>query len=209
MKKVISMSVWGTEKRYRTGIIENVELAKIHFPEWEIYLHTNIENLILSKYNNLKIFQVRPITNNPLWEGLFWRFLPFFKIDGYVLSRDTDARLSEREKIAVNEWITSGKKFNIIRDHIRHFDFPILGGMWGAKTPLNSHLSEKMKIYQQKNCYLSDQEFLAMEIWPIALNDSFIHDIISDGWLKESRQSIGKKFIGQGYDENNNPIYPE
>lgn len=203
MKKVISLSAWGPNKRYRIGALKNIELATILYPDWDIYLYTD-ETEGFPQKSNLKVIQFK----ESILPGWFWRFLPYFEINGYVISRDTDSRFSEREVRAVDEWIQSGKNFHIIRDHIRHFDFPILAGMWGAKTPLSHSILNRINNYKHRNNYLIDQEFLAKEIWPIVHENVLIHDILSDGWLKTTRNSIGVNFIGQGYDENDNPLYP-
>jgi hypothetical protein len=205
MKKVIALSVWGPNIRYRVGALKNIELSKTLFPDWEIYLYTDNTNWVTSKHDGLKTIQMHSYGN---WDGLFWRFIPFFDTEGFVLSRDADSRLSEREKKAVDEWIQSGKSFSIIRDHIRHFDFPMLGGMWGAKTPLNKDLIQKFNGIKNRNHYAANQEFLAVEVWPIVQNDVFIHEM-SSGWFKKERDSVGANFVGQGYDENDNPIYPK
>jgi hypothetical protein len=206
MKKIISLSVWGNQDRYRIGALKNIDLSKTIFPEWEVFLYVDSISWIPPHYReNIHIIECGPSLN---WSGLFWRFISFFDNNGYVISRDADSRLTEREKKAVDEWIGSGKTFSIVRDHIRHFDFPMLGGMWGAKSPLGKDLLEKMALYKNKGIYLSDQEFLAREVWPIAQKDSMIHDIISEGWFKNSRQTVGNRFIGQGYTSEDRPIYP-
>jgi hypothetical protein len=203
MRKVISLSVWGTNNRYRIGALKNIELAYDLYPDWEIYLYTDNSEWV---HNNdrIKIIELKE-AELPGW---FWRFLPYFEINGYVISRDADSRFSEREVRAVKEWLLSGKKFSIIKDHVRHFDFPILAGMWGAKAPLNIEILNRINEYKHLNHYLIDQEFLAKEIWPVAQNDVIVHDILSTGWLKETRDAVGSYFIGQGYDEYERPIYP-
>lgn len=45
--------------------------------------------------------------------------------------RDSDSRLNARDRIAVEEWIESGKPIHSIRDHVNHC-FPMNGGMWGG-----------------------------------------------------------------------------
>jgi hypothetical protein len=203
MNKIIALSVWGPNIRYRIGALKNIELSKTLFPDWEVHLYTDNTDWITPNQSNLKIIPMQDASIS----GWFWRFLPFFEIEGYVLSRDADSRLSEREKKAVEEWIQSGKTFTIIRDHVRHFDFPMLAGMWGAKTPLNNEFFLKLNNYKRKNHYLADQEFLAKEIWPIAQNSVCLHEMTS-GWFKSSRELVGKHFVGQGYDENDNVLYP-
>ena len=49
---------------------------------------------------------------------MFTRFLPFENANNkFFLSRDTDGRLIHREIKAIEQWLMSGKKFHIIRDH--------------------------------------------------------------------------------------------
>lgn len=45
--------------------------------------------------------------------------------------RDADARLSQRDYAAVQEWMTSTRPFHSFKDHSLH-KVPIMGGMWGA-----------------------------------------------------------------------------
>ena len=39
------------------------------------------------------------------------------------LMRNLDSRLSIREKLAVDEWVSSGKRFHVMRDHPSHSDW--------------------------------------------------------------------------------------
>ena len=44
-------------------------------------------------------------------------FLPCSENIERFISRDCDSRLSERDRVAVDEWIKSEKNFHIIREH--------------------------------------------------------------------------------------------
>ena len=134
---------------------------------------------------------------------MFWRFDELFKGNQYTIVRDCDSRLSNREFQYVQEWINSTKLFSIIRDHPRHFDFPILAGMFGLKGTINPALKEKITKYNNFT-YLDDQFYLANEVWPLVKQDSYICGCDASG-VCEGRDP--KNFIGQSYDENNNPIY--
>jgi hypothetical protein len=125
--------------------------------------------------------------------------------DDIVISRDTDSRLSEREYKCVNEWIESGKKFSIIRDHYSHYQWPILAGMWGMRGKLDDNILVLMEQYGKQHFYTSDQIFLRDVIWPIAENDSLIHGFLENEWMKNSRDK--NHFIGQGYNENDEQLY--
>ena len=204
MKKIISLSVWGTNIRYLLGALKNAKLAETLFPEWLVFLYISEESYFYFKNISLSNTTIILIKNDML-DGSFWRFYPFFEHDGYVLSRDADSRLSLREKRVADEWIVSGKTFSIIKDHPRHFDFPMLAGMWGARTPLDESLKSRMLSYTGRHNYLIDQEFLSREIWPIASQNCFIHSMMDSSWFSESRSIIN--FIGQGYDDKDQPIY--
>ena len=41
MKKIISFSLWGDNTRYLFGAIQNIELAKIYYPDWICRFYIN------------------------------------------------------------------------------------------------------------------------------------------------------------------------
>ena len=99
------------------------------------------------------------------------------------MSRDVDAMIIEREVHAVDEWLESNKSFHVMHDHHLH-KFPMMAGLWGAKL---SELERGMSIYsfhlatvsedmwQNRDYYLLDQEFLAEYIWPWAKFNALHH----------------------------------
>jgi len=209
MKKIISISVWGDSPRYCIGAIKNAEIAQTLLPDWTCRIF--VDNSVPSKYvnylNNLSNVEIAEVDDDGVF-GAFWRFYSMFESeDNITISRDSDSRISEREVKAINEWLTSDKKFSIIRDHERHYDWPILAGMWGMKGILDESLMDKMIEYGKNHFYTADQIFLAQEIWLVAQNDSLIHGFKEVDWMNESRKNVKYDFIGQGYDENEKPIY--
>jgi len=115
--------------------------------------------------------------------GCFWRF---FASDisncEYVIFRDTDSRISMREKYAVDEWIKSGKSLHVMRDHPAHGipygnnKLGILAGMWGIKGNVIP-ITEMVKkfVINKQNVYGIDQTFLKL-IYSIFENDKTTHD---------------------------------
>ena len=115
--------------------LRNVQLARKIFPDWicRFYLGGSVPEYIRESLKGSKNTEVIEMEEEGDWSGMFWRFLPCSEEDVEVMiSRDTDSRLSEREKCAIDEWLESDKGFHIMRDHPWH-GTEILGGMWGAK----------------------------------------------------------------------------
>lgn len=209
MNKIISISVWGSDPRYCIGAIKNAEIAKKLMPDWKcrIFVDSSVPRKYLDKLYDMSNVEVAEVDDEGVF-GAFWRFYSMFESeDNVTISRDSDSRISEREVKAVEEWLTSDKKFSIIRDHERHYDWPILAGMWGMKGCLDERQHDIMIEYSKNHFYTSDQIYLAREIWPIAENDSLIHGFKENEWMKESRDKVEYDFIGQGYDQNDKPIY--
>jgi hypothetical protein len=212
MNKIISVSLWGDNPRYGHGAIENAKIAQNLFPGWRyrVYLGSSVPSFYkeeLQKMENVDIIYVDETT----WGyGMFWRFNAMFESDDNIfICRDSDTRLLEREKRCIDEWIESDKKFSIIRDHPRHFDFPIIGTLWGMKGKFPEGHLKSMREYEKTFQYVVDQIWLANVVWPIAKDDCIIHELGKKGnWFSESRQPNNPVFVGQGYDEKNNPIYP-
>ena len=217
MKKIISVSVYGTNPRYFEGAILNAQIAKTLFPEWiyKVYLGSKAPvdfKQRLLDIGNTEVVDVHEFFNATptlFGPGVFWRFLEMFNDENQIMiCRDSDTRLIERERRCVDEWLASGKKFSIIRDHPNHFEFPIIATMWGMRGRIDDLYREEMRKYEKNFNYLSDQYYLADVIWPIAKNNCIIHEIGRSDWFSLERDPSNPVFVGQGYDENSNPIYP-
>lgn len=203
MKKVISFSLWGDNYRYTGGALQNADLAKIIFPDWVCRFYvgrTTPSELVdlLRTYNNVEIIEVDKPCD---WTGMFWRFLaagdPTVDI---MLSRDTDSRLSYREKFAIEEWIESDNLFHIIRDHPYH-GIQILGGLWGAKKGLLTDIGNLIDNYQKNNHHGIDQNFLGEYIYPRVYQTATVHDEFFEKipFPTKSEKRNEDHFVGQAY----------
>lgn len=205
MKKIISFSLWGDNPKYTVGAIRNVQLAKKYFPEWicHFYYDNTVPKIYakaLSEFDNTKLIE----TNSNVF-GAFWRFRSM--VEGtIVLSRDTDSRLSLRERQIIDDWLATDTKLCTIRDHANHYEFPILAGMWGIKDGLDKQDMDDTSFYNHPT-YLMDQFYLRDKIWPKYANQSVVYGLKETVWMRESYSTIGRDFIGQTYDENENTIY--
>jgi hypothetical protein len=134
MKKIISFSLYGSDLRYSKGMICNIELAKIIYPDWicRVYYDDSVSSntiSILETYDNVELINME---NRKDIFQMMWRFLAIDDDDVEIMIvRDADARLSYREKKCVDLFIESDMLLHSIRDNISHFD--IMGGMWGLK----------------------------------------------------------------------------
>ena len=121
--KVISYSLWGSNPTYTIGAIRNAEIAKELFPDWKCIFYC-FSTVPLDTIEHLKSFsnvEIRMVSDEGDNRGAFKRFLPSMDSDvEYYMCRDTDSRLSLREKYAVEGWINSDKDFHIMRDHPYH-----------------------------------------------------------------------------------------
>ena len=82
-----------------------------------------------------------------------WRFEAIDNPDVEIMMpRDLDTRILLREKLAVDEWLNSGKLFHIMRDHKKYHTYKIFGGMFGTKKiPRIKSWKNIINNYNQKN----------------------------------------------------------
>ena len=124
------------------GMKENIKLAKLYYPSWEIRIYHNstVPNKYIEEYKRngaICILCENRGENQFNWEGMFWRWFPLDDREVEIwLSRDADSRLSAREAKTVEEWINSGKTLHSIRDHRCHYGY-IMGGLFGVKSEGN------------------------------------------------------------------------
>jgi hypothetical protein len=191
MNKIISFSLWGSNPKYVNGLLENLKLQSLIYPEWKIrcYIDETVPSSLRTKLEEggAEIVMMPKSDGN---YGLFWRFEPLkdTTIERFIV-RDSDSRLNIREAAAVKEWEESGKEFHIMRDHPQH-GAKICGGMWGATSEfinkieknydslLNNFLSTLTfnKIFTQRGKYFNcDQPFLWSVVWPRIMNSHIAH----------------------------------
>lgn len=213
MKKVISFSIYGNLPKYTRGLIRNIELRDSIYPDWTIYIYYNetVPKEIIDeykKYSNVVLFDMTYFSS----PGMIWRFFPMNDVERFI-SRDADSRLSMREKHAVDEWIRSGKKLHIMRDHPHH-KTEMYGGMFGLMPQgvdlKNDYVNWRVK---ESNVFKRDTDvhFLKEFVYKRLLNDQICHDSVFTIYPNSKpfpTKLDDYKFIGEIYDidENGNDV---
>jgi hypothetical protein len=98
--------------------------------------------------------------------------------------------------------MASDAEYHVMRDHPTHIT-PIMGGMWGGKVKIPGML-ELMSKWPTHTGYYDDQTFLAAEVWPIVRKSVMVHGGGGEPFPFYERDEVA--FVGQRFDENNNPI---
>ncbi len=113
-----------------------------------------------------------------LRQRLCWRFLVANDPGvGRFLVRDADSVLNLRERLAVDEWLASGRWFHIMRDWWSHTDL-VLAGMWGGVAGALPPLAPLMADYQPGTMETPniDQWFLRDSLWRYLRQSVLVHD---------------------------------
>ena len=199
--KYISYSVWGDNKVYTYGIIENVLDAKKFYEGWIVRVHYNDtvpQNIVdwLKTQDNVELVH-HPGTKKKASNTL-WRFEDLFIKDAVTMIRDADSRITERELTLVDDWLRSDKDFHIVRDH-HHHTCPIIAGAFGVRNNCLEYIGiptgtnnvnepplqfvpglELMQSFlknlpEHRDEYIVDQIFLAQYVYKYVANKSMVH----------------------------------
>ena len=178
VQRVVSFSVYGGEStRYTDGALANAHLMPEIYPGWtmRVYYDNTVPLFVIGMLGMYEYVELINMTGSRIKNKILWRTLVASDplVDRYII-RNADSRLSQRERNAVEEWIISGTKFHVIRDHPLHLIYPMNGGLWGGTQetiPKLRHLLEDK--------YYDELTFLRNKIWPIARKDVLQHDSIS------------------------------
>lgn len=183
--KIISYCLYGNEQYYKNGLLKNIVLAKQLFPDWIVRIYYEKFSIdqnyldAIQKFDNIKLIEkVQRFSN----DGIHWRMLPLEEDHDFVIIRDVDTRLSQRDLDLVNDWIKLPYQYHICRDEPGH-KAPIMAGIWGAKKaklPI-SRLWNKHYLFLNFNLNEdwagrgNDQEFLSKRIYPIIRKNSAVY----------------------------------
>jgi hypothetical protein len=220
-RRLITFCLWGDDLRYTVGALKNALLAPTVYPGWtcRFYIGASTPPAVVESLRRLDHVEVVLRDEPGDWRASVWRFLPASEPDVEVMiSRDTDSRLSARERAAVDEWLASDRDFHIMRDHPFHTRWAILAGMWGVRgdrlRAIRALLDER--FYDQPGHYAwgVDQHFLARAVHPLVRRTALVHDELSPtlGWDAESERRPfptprqGHEFVGQVFDQHDRTV---
>jgi hypothetical protein len=197
MKQLIAYSLYGSEERYTIGAIKNAILATRHFKGFTLRFYTGA-SVPESIKQTLRLFPHVQLVEQDEPEdhrAKLWRFQALTDQEfDVVLSRDADARLTHRERIAHEEFLASGLDFHIMKDHPTGHNYKISAGMFAARTRATpAHLD----YYEPGDYYTADQDWLAAHMWPLIKDSALIHDETyetpTEGQSKRRAFPIAKK----------------
>ena len=161
--KVFSFCIYGTERNYYEGLLQNIQIIREHFPEFEIYVYKGICDPEW-KFEGVTIIE----TEKDGAINMLYRYLPLTFADvGFI--RDADSRVTERDRWCIAEFLKSDKLYHIIRDHFYHSE-AIMGGIFGWKKPIEIDLKLSNVIG-----YSEDMAYLNKHLFPKIKKDSLVH----------------------------------
>ena len=217
---IVSMSLYGVDRRYTTGAIRNAELIQTNFPGWQLRIYMEspltasrfgaVPNNVIESLRSLGADVHYIVPEEDFLPPMMWRFLVAdeLSIDRFIV-RDSDSRLTERDAAAVNAWVKSGKPFHCIRDHPSHAGYSISGGLWGGMTRELRNILRRSWIDLMRGLpsgYFSDMSYLQDIIWPKVKNYAYCSDSVScDRWPNAHPFPVpryGYDHVGQVYNEH-------
>lgn len=181
MKKVISFSLFGDHPKYNVGAVKNAELAKKHYPGWEVRIY--LDHTVPDTTKHLLLERGAVVVEKQTGGGytpLFWRFDPLYDptVDAWI-SRDCDSRLCEREAFAVQEWLETDRTFHLMRDAHNHDCYPVLAGMFGVNNNLfNKRYSNRQFFCLPDVMFQKDADQLSLwgVHWDVIKTDNVTHE---------------------------------
>ena len=178
MKKIISYCLWGDTPLYTIGAISNAKMAQEIYPDWicRFYIHRNsVPSWVVDELKKQPNVEISYYESDVGWGGMLHRFYPATEDDvSVMISRDTDSRLSLREKACVDDWLNnSTKKVHTIRDACVH-QSQMMGGLWGVRDGylnwIKLHLNYMLQSLKDGSGKKGlDQDFLNSKVYLYAI----------------------------------------
>jgi hypothetical protein len=187
---VISFSLYGANPKYCEVAVLNAHLQSEIYPYWtcRFYVDKSVPESVIVRLQDSGS-EVIFVDGHEMsrWPGPMWRFSAHDDGLHRVIFRDADSMISQREAIAVNEWVDSGSLFHHIRDFGSHTEL-MLAGLWGCVAgalPSMEMAISRFLLGYTNSAHFADQYFLRSEVWPYVQGNLMSHDSVF-GW-RESK----------------------
>jgi len=200
-RKIISVSLYGTNPIYFNGALKIKDDIPVYFPGWQlrVYMHYQVDpkimNDFLKKGVQLIIIKQDKVTPS---DSTFWRFLAA-QDDVIFISRDADYQLNKYDYSMTQNWIMNRKTKFFKYTFFSSVDFinPIIrklfklnnhfaAGRWGGRDKCVPDMLERINNFKKRNIWHSDEVFLQS----IITNNYIKHQGITVYSEKESLKNI-------------------
>jgi hypothetical protein len=179
MVNTFSFCLYGPENpRYYPGLLENIYLAGMYFPDWKVYIYyaPDVDESMVRQLQACSSVVLRP-TGVTGAANMIHRFYAIDEPDVDVMMvRDADSRIHWKDRWAIREFVKDTRFIaHTIRDNIVHTAY-MMGGLWGMrKCGINMH-ELYSKFEDSKGHRLAhDQNFLADMVYPIVKERLLVH----------------------------------
>jgi hypothetical protein len=182
-RNIIAFSLFGGDSKYCEAAVLNVQEQPHLYPYWvcRFYVDGSVPESVISRLRAGGAQIVRVEGTVLQWPGPMWRLLALDDPQAHrILFRDADSVISLREAHAVEQWLTSGKRFHMMRDHGSTTEL-ILAGLWGVvagSLPPLDKLMERFLSEPLVSRHFADQYFLRRYVWPYARISLMQHDSV-------------------------------
>jgi hypothetical protein len=187
MVKAFSFCLFGpTSGIYHRGFLENVELAKLHFPGWVVYVYfaPDTASDFVEHCHTLPNVRIR-FTTVLGFVNTVWRFYAIDEPDVEVcFFRDADSRIHWKDRWAIKGFMNSTFTTHIVRDHREHTAM-IAAGMWGirkvAAPSMRSLFDTWTPVFAGNGSsddihgFGIDQNFLTKCVYPLVRPSALVH----------------------------------
>jgi hypothetical protein len=197
-RRLISYSLWGQSKLYLQGMIDSIPIAHQVYPDFDVrvYCAKNcpaLPNLRAMEKTDSALSIVEMPEAETVWGSttdvaqhrdethcnMIWRYLAYFdEAYDYVLTRDCDSRVCERESVEVYDWINStNNAMLLLYDHPAHLNGGVMPGLAAARSkairglfwdfPLENYLAQEKsfrKSYSADNAAEHGVRFVHYDI---------------------------------------------
>jgi hypothetical protein len=161
--KVFSFCLYGTDRNYYTGLLENIEIIKQYYPDFTIVVHKGFCDPTWVIPEGVDV----NTTNREGAINALLRYLSLCTAEvGFV--RDTDSRITARDRWCIDEFLKSDKLYHSIRDHYWH-QSKLMAGTFGWKKAL------PIMMPTHEVPYGFDEHFLTQCVYDTIKPDLLVH----------------------------------
>lgn len=179
-ENVIVFSLVEPSEEVVRGAIRNATFAHAVYPGWRCRFYVGSNFPVAGQRDILRaggqIVQVAG--HGRLKDPRLWKLhvLGDRKVK-YFLMRDPLALVNVRERVAVDNWLESGRHFHVMRDHYSHTEL-ILPGLWGGVNGVIPPVLDLLKGFAPDLLSSGSlvSALLADRVWPSIRKSVCIHD---------------------------------